>query len=228
MEDPAAHMKSDTLEGVPGALVQICRSCLAADPEARYATAAQLADDLRAWLDRPRWNRHFPRLRNLLWMVVAPVMFLGNLTVWWLPRPESQEVWIWLILFVGYVPLFATFLASQQLHHAANAARRELWSVWLGHLISSLACMACLRILCHPDFEKTLTHFYPCWATLCSLVFFAKSGNFWFAYRWIGAFWAMGAVALAAAGSHSPLLFGAFAAATCVVVARGDHEFLAE
>lgn len=217
-----------TLHNIPVSLVRICMKCLAMDPEARYANASQLTEDLIAWLDRPRWNRHFPRLRNLLWMVVAPVVFFSSLAVGWLLSVRSHEAWVWLIMFSGYVPLFATFLASQQLHRAADAARRELWSVWLGHLVGSLACMACLRILFHPDFERTVTVFYPCWAALSAVVFFAKSGNFWFAYRWIGTFWAFAAVILAFTGSYSPLFLGVFAAVTCVVIARGDHEFLVD
>jgi hypothetical protein len=83
-----------------------------------------------------------------------------------------------------------------------------------------------MRILCHPDFEKTLEFSYPCWACISSLVFFAKSGNFWSAYRWIGAFWAVAAILLAIKPSYAPILFSAFAALTCVVIAKGDSAFL--
>ena len=210
---------------IPPALSRIALKCLELEPSARYSTAAELADELAAWLDRPRWHRHFPRLRNLLWMVVAPVLLLSGIAVWWLLQIGASEGWIWLTIFSGYGPLFATFLASHRMDPTAVQARRELWSIWIGHLVSTFVCLVAMRILCHPDFEKTLEFSYPCWACISSLVFFAKSGNFWSAYRWIGAFWAVAAILLAIT-PYAPILFSAFAALTCVVIAKGDSAFL--
>ena len=122
---------------------------------------------------------------------------------------------------------FATFLASDRIDRTAVKARRELWSIWIGHLVSTFVCLLAMRILCHPDFEKTLEFSYPCWACISSLVFFAMSGNFWSAYRWIGAFWAAAAVLLTMTRyPYAPILFSVFAALTCVVIAKADSAFL--
>ncbi len=210
---------------LPRELMRIVQKCVAEDPVARYASAGAFADDLATWLGRPRWNGHFPALRNLLWMVVAPTLLLSGTLVWWLRSMNASEQWVWLIIFGGYAPLFATFFASQQISRATQQARRELWSIWVGHFASAVAVAISLRILCNPDVEQTYAIFYPCWAAISTLAFFAKSGNFWSVYRWIGMFWSLAAVLLAVAVSLAPVLFGIFGALTCILTSKGDRSF---
>ncbi len=210
---------------VPQELLRICEQAMAHDPSARPASAGEFAEDLATWLNRPRWNRFFPGLRHLLWMVVAPLLFVNGAIVWLLLRLSAAEPWVWLAIFFGYVPLFATFSASQQLSRSSESARRELWSIWSGHAVGSLACFISLRILFPAGSDRAIEVFYPCWAVISSVAFFAKSGNFWPAYRWIGAAWSAIAVLLAAIPTFGPIAFGIFAALTCIFIARGDREF---
>lgn len=224
-----AKMKScvaDDFSGnLPVELLRFCQKSMAEDPSARHASAKEFADDLATWLNRPRWNCFFPGLRHLLWMVVAPLLFANGAVVLLLLRLHASEPWVWLAIFVGYIPLFATFGASQQFNRASESARRGLWSIWIGHAVASLACLTSLRIMFHPDPYRAIEVFYPCWAVISSVALFAKSGNFWTAYRWIGAAWSMIALLLAAIPTLSPLAFGFFAAITCISIARGDREF---
>ncbi len=206
------------------ALARICLKCLADEPCARYATANQLADDLASWLDRPRWNQYFPSLRYLLCFVVAPGLALGGLSVWLLQGGE-HEIAIWIAMFVGYVPLYAALWASQRVHRDSERARRELWSIWLGHGVASVASMTAIRIQNEGDLSRSIAQFYPTCAAISSIAFFAKSGNFWFGYRWIGVAWAAAAIVLAIANPFSPVLFGIFAAITCIAIALGDSAF---
>lgn len=97
--------------------------------------------------------------------------------------------------------------------------------MWIGHAVGSLACLTSLRIMFHPDPYRSIAVFYPCWAVITSVVFFAKSGNFWTAYRWIAGAWSVSAVLLAVIPSVSPIAFGVFAALTCIITALGDREF---
>ena len=210
---------------LPDPLLRIIQKSIAEDPSARHASAKELADEIAAWLNRPRWNRFFPGLRHLLWIVVAPLLFANGVIVWLLLQVQALEPWIWLTIFLGYVPLFGTFAASQRLHHTSESARRELWSIWSGHAVGSLTCFISLRILLHPDFVRVIEVFYPSWAVISSVALFAKSGNFWPAYRWIGAAWSAIAVLLALIPTVSPIAFGSFAALTCITIARGDREF---
>jgi hypothetical protein len=70
--------------------------------------------------------------------------------------------------------------------------------------------------------------FYGVWAAITSVVLFAKSGNFWTAYRWIGIAWSGIAVSMAFIPEMSPILFGCAAAITCIVIARGDQALAAD
>ncbi|MCA9062981.1 MAG: serine/threonine protein kinase [Planctomycetaceae bacterium] len=214
-----------TPSSLPPALIQICRRCMMLDPEARFATAGELADALSDWLNRPRWNRHFPRLRQQLLFVVAPVQALTGMIVWWLLQIGAAESWVWAAVFSGYPPLFLAFAASQRTIRAAENARRELWSIWTGHLAGTLASLISLRIICHPDTGQTFAAFYPIWAGLSSAVFFTKGGNFWPVYRWVGAGWMALAVLLSFFPTVSPVVFGIAAAVTCITIALGDQAF---
>jgi serine/threonine protein kinase len=210
---------------LPEGLLQICRKAMADDPGDRHASAEEFADAVASWLNRPHWNRFFPGLQHLLWMVVAPLLLASGVVVWLLLHVQAFEPWIWLAIFLAYVPLFATFAASQASIRSSESARRELWSIWTGHAIGSLACLISLRVLFHPDHDRAIAVFYPCWAVISSVALFAKSGNFWAVYRWIAAAWAIIAVLLACVPSVSPITFGGFAALTCIIIARGDREF---
>jgi serine/threonine protein kinase len=213
------------MDCIPIGLQQICKKCLDFEPSARYCSAAEVANDLAAWLDRPNWNRHFPGLRQLLVTVVAPVLALSGFLVSFLLQMNTHEAWIWLAMLWGYGPLFATFLASQRSNSATDPARRELWSVWIGHFCASIACLTAFRILNPFDTIRTVAFFYPCWAAISSVTFFAKSGNFWIEYRWFGVAWSLAAIVLTINPLLSPAIFGVFAAITCVVTARGDRAF---
>lgn len=219
------RVSDDGSDGPRDALMRICDRCMKADPEDRYATAGQLADALAEWLNRPRWNQFFPALRRQLQFVVAPVLGLGGFLVWWQLQVAVAEPWIWLTILSGYPPLFLVFSMSQTNSRPADRARRELWSVWTGHLAGTLACLISIRILCDPDSRLAFSLFYPVWAGLSSVAFFAQSGNFWSAYRWIGVAWTGMALLLSMVPDLSPLLFGAAAAMTCVLIARGDQAF---
>ena len=207
------------------ALARICLKCLADDPGARYETANQLADDLASWLERPRWNQYFPSLRYLLCYVVAPGLAISGLSVWLLQDHRENEIPIWIAIFISYVPLYIALWTSQRIHRESERARREIWSIWLGHGIASVASLTAIRIQNADELARSIAQFYPTCAAISSVSFFAKSGNFWFGYRWIGAAWAVAAIALAIANPHGPILFGFFAFLTCIVVAKCDSAF---
>ncbi len=64
------HSPASLARALRGSLAQIVRACLRRDPEARYASADVLANDLRAWLDdRPISAVRLPRAeRARLWL----------------------------------------------------------------------------------------------------------------------------------------------------------------
>ncbi|MDX1928055.1 MAG: serine/threonine-protein kinase [Pirellulaceae bacterium] len=223
----ASRFATERFAKMPAELARICKRCVSEDPNARYATACELANDLGHWLERPCWNQFFPGLRYLLWMVVAPSLGLSGLFVWLLLQVDSPEFFVWMAMFLGYFALFSAFLVAQRNHRDSNRARRELWGIWVGHMVSSIACMICLRMLT-ADLQLAVAFFYPCCAAISAGAFFAKSGNFWPAYRWIGVLWAIASVLFAMMPKYSSILFGSLAVLTCVTIARCDKSFFDE
>lgn len=207
---------------IPPALMRIIDRCIVAEPEMRFSTAGDFAEALAHWLDGPRWNRHFPTLLKLLYVVVAPVLFFSGLLVQVLLAKKVAEYWIWLVILAGYVPLFACFLANQRAALEARKAHRELWSIWTGHLCVTITGLITLHILCQPDVDRLFELFYPFWAAIASLVFFAKSGSFWIGYRWLGLAWSLIAICLTLI-DWAPLAFGTLAAITCIVISQTDR-----
>ena len=209
---------------VPAELARICRRCMAAEPTSRYATADELASELAFWLERPTWNRHFPSLGRMLWMVAAPGLAASGFGVWGLSQIDSPEILVWIAIFIAYVPLFAVFYLAQTYGGESHRARRELWSIWLGHFVGALVCMIALRIR-NAEMQDVLSQFYPCVAAISSVVFFSKSGNFSNLYIPIGALWALSAIGLSFVPNHGSIYFGALAAITCMLVFIGDRAF---
>jgi hypothetical protein len=136
-----------------------------------------MSDALSGWLNRPRWNRHFPKLRFLLSAMVAPALLVSGLVPWWLRQANAPEAWIWGSLLSPYVPQFFAF-AWNRVHAIKDVwAQREMWSMWMGHMIGSLSCLISLRLLCHPDVDFAFAMTYPMLAGPSSAVFIATSGN---------------------------------------------------
>ena len=160
-------------------------------------------------------------------MIVAPWMLVSNIVVWFMLHESAAEAWIWGLIVSSYAPLFFAFLMGQKRTAESHSARRELWSIWIGHAFGSLAGLIGLRLHLGANLSQTLPAFYCLWAAISSVALFAKSGNFWVAYRWIGICWSVLAVAISLMPGISPILFGCSAALTCIMIARGDKSFAA-
>lgn len=208
---------------IPPELLQICRKCTCREPELRYSTAGELADELRQWIHRPRWNRFFPQLRQQLSLIVAPSLLLGGLCVWWLQRNQVSEFILMAVLLSAYPPLFLVLHRLSRTADPQSPARRELWSIWIGHFVATVALLISLRLLARSEDPQWLFVFYPVWAGLSSIASFAKSGNFSTGYRWFGFAWSVLAVILATSGTMSPLIFGIAAAVTCLLITFADE-----
>lgn len=150
---------------VPRDLEMICLKAMSKEPNHRYSTAAEMAEDLRRYLShlpveaRPlgyrsrvwRWCRRPQRLRD----AGAFSVFLALLLIAWgcagivftlflnpSDRPRESFVQILVLMIFYYVPLL--WIGLQTL-------RRRLYAVWLGLFMSTLALCLCL-IFCFQDY----------------------------------------------------------------------------
>jgi hypothetical protein len=97
-----------------------------------------------------------------------------------------------------------------------------LWSIWAGHLCVTITVLIALHVLCQSEVDRVYKLFYPFWAAIACQVFFAKGGSFWVGYRWLGIAWSLIAIFLTLT-DWAPLMFGVFAAITCIVIATMDR-----
>jgi S1-C subfamily serine protease len=113
---PAPRSGSDPTVGVTGLprdLEKICRKCLRTSPRARYATAAEVADDLGRWL----------RGERIVWKPKSSAGLIGDMGVWLRGVPASvtgllQDPRFVKRAFQGAIAVVTTSLAIYLLSNA--------------------------------------------------------------------------------------------------------------
>ncbi|MHB8897808.1 MAG: serine/threonine-protein kinase [Thermoguttaceae bacterium] len=214
----------------PRELEMICLKCLEKDPNNRYRSARDLADDLKRFLNADSISISGPNLLNRLvrtlershhdvefraWANMlfhfAWIIFAAHLLIFLAGQIRLPAPLVWLAVFRGLE--FAGMALVFWLYRAGwyppqGRPARQLWALWLGYAVGSMVLMLVEYTMAVPD--RPIEHWmlYPRLAILCSLGFIMMGSSYWGYCYGIGAGFLLLALVMPLNPPLAPLVFG--------------------
>jgi serine/threonine protein kinase len=225
---------------VPRALEIICMKCLEKEPQHRYASAAELADDLNRFLagdsisaaspklvgrivrtlERSQYDREFRTwsrmIMHLAWISLGTHLLVYLNRALEFPHPLGGLVLIRLLEVAGMGAVL--WRMRTEWYPPRGAPARQLLSLWLGYVAGSMTLILIAYLLtpAGTTFDDFLA--YPSMAVLASLLFMMLGSSYWGYCYLIGSVFLGLAILMTLWLGAAPLMFGTVWAASLVIL----------